>query len=81
MNDLDVNIAIWGIFLNATLREAIHPGQDYEVNSRYVKNNLRNSVGQFFNETGKLIGEQTEITCVNTNNFKELSWDVDKLIV
>ena len=32
MNDLDVTMAIWGIFLNATLRAAVHLGQDYEAN-------------------------------------------------
>ena len=50
MIDLDVNMANRGIFLN---------GQDYEANLRYVKNNLWNSVGQLFRETGKLISEQT----------------------
>ena len=64
LSDFDVNMAIWGIFLNATLRAAVHLGQDYEVNLRYVKNNLWNSVGQLSNETGKLISDQTEITGV-----------------
>ena len=45
MDDLDVNMAIWGVFLNATLRAAVHLGQDYEAKSRYVKNDLWNSVG------------------------------------
>ena len=27
MDDLDVNMAIWRIFLNATLRAAVHPGK------------------------------------------------------
>ena len=44
MNDLDVNMAFWCMFLNATLRAAVHLGEDYEVNLRYVKNNLWNSV-------------------------------------
>ena len=30
MDDLDVNVAIWGIFLNAALRAAVHLGQDCE---------------------------------------------------
>ena len=38
MNDLDVNMAIRSIFLNATLRAAVHLGQDCEVNLRFVKN-------------------------------------------
>ena len=68
-----MNMAIWGIFLNATLRAAVHLGQDYEANLRYVKNHLWNNVGQLFNETGKLSSEQKEITGVNTVNFKELT--------
>ena len=64
MDDLDVNMAIWSIFLNTTLQAAVHLGQDYEANLRYVKNHFWNSVGQSFNETGKLISEQKEITGV-----------------
>ena len=70
LSDFDVNMAIWGIFLNATLRAAVHLGQDYEVNLRYVKNNLWNSVGQLSNETGKLISDQTEITGVKDYWFQ-----------
>ena len=80
MNDLDVNMAIWCTFLNATLRAAVHLGQDHQANLRYVKNNLRNSVGQLFNETGKLISEQKEITGVSTIDFKD-AMDVEKLFV
>ena len=40
MDDLDVNMAIWGIFMNATLRAAVHLGQDCEANLQYVKNHL-----------------------------------------
>ena len=69
----DVNMAIWCMFLNTTLQAAVHLGQDYEANLRFVKNHFWNSVGQLFNETGKLISEQTEITGINTNNFKELT--------
>ena len=74
MDDLDVNAAIWGIFLNTTLQAAVHLGQDYEANVRYVKNHFWNSVGQLFNETGKLISEQTEITGVTTIEFKDSTW-------
>ena len=67
-------MAIWRIFLNATLRAAVHLGQDCEANFRYVKNNLWNSVGQVFNENEKLIGEQTEITGVTTIGFAGFTW-------
>ena len=74
MDDLDVNTAIFGIFLNATLRAAVRLGQDNEANLRYAKNNLWNSVGQFFRETGKLISEQKEITGVSTIEFQDDTW-------
>ena len=41
-----------GIFLNTTLQAAVNLGGDYEVNLRFVKNHLWNSVEQLFNETG-----------------------------
>ena len=74
MDDLDVNMAIWGIFLNATLRAAVHLGQDHEANLRQVKNNLWNSVGQLFRESGKLISDQSEITGIRTVYFQDATW-------
>ena len=68
------------MFLSATLQAAVHLRQDYDANLRYVKNHLWNSVGLLFNETGKLISEQKEITGVSTKGFKE-HVDVDKLTV
>ena len=69
-----MNAAIWGIVLNTTLQAAVHLEQDYEVNLRFVKDHLWNSVEQLFNETGRLIREQTEITGVHKINFNELTW-------
>ena len=74
MDDLDVNMATGCIFLNTTLRAAVHLGQDYESNLRYVKNNLCNSVGLLFHETGKLMSEQKEITGVSTIKFNDSTW-------
>ena len=37
MTDLDVNMDIWRIFMNATLRAAIHLGNDHDVNLRMYK--------------------------------------------
>ena len=74
MEDLDVYAAIWGIFLNTTLRAAVHLGRDYAENLRFVKNHIWDSLGQLFNETGKLISEQKEITGVSTFKFKDATW-------
>ena len=73
MDDLDVNMATF-FFLNTTLRAAVHLGQDYEVNLRFVKTHLWKSVEQLFNETGRLIRDQTEINGVTTIDFKEITW-------
>ena len=40
MDDVDVNIGFLVYILNATLRAAVHLGQDYEANLRFVKNHL-----------------------------------------
>ena len=74
MDDLDMNMSIWSIFLNATLRAAIHLGQDHMENLRFTKNYFWNSVGQSFNETGKPTSEQKEIPSVSTRDFKDATW-------
>ena len=44
MKDLDVNLAFCGVFMNTTLRAAVHLGKDYDANSRFVKKlSLENS--------------------------------------
>ena len=48
LNYLDENIAIWGICMNVTLQAAVHLGRDYMENLRFTKNQLVNSVKQFF---------------------------------
>ena len=75
MNDLDVKMAIWGIFRNATLRAAVHLGQDSVVNLRYVKNNIFEKCGTvMLRETGKLISDQNEITGKRTIDLKDATW-------
>ena len=58
MNDLNVNLSFWEHISECHPRAAVHLGQDYEANLRYVKNHLWNRRGQLFNETGKLISER-----------------------
>ena len=41
MEDLNVNAAaIWRMFMNTTLQETVHLGQDYDQNSPSVKNHF-----------------------------------------
>ena len=74
MDDLDVTMAIEGMFLNTSLRAAVRLGQDHEANLRYVQNHFWVSVGLLLNENEKLIGEQKEITVVSTIIFKDCEW-------
>ena len=69
-----MNAAICGIFLNATLQAAVHLGQDYAENLRFVQNHLWKSVKQLFKEPEKLIRNQTEITGVTTIDYQEHTW-------
>ena len=80
VNDSDVNMAIWGIFLHTTLRAAVYLGQDHDANFHYMNNNLGNSVELLFHETGKLISEQKEITGVSTVDFKDATWILTSLL-
>ena len=80
MEDLNVNAAVWDIYLNATPQAAVHLGQNHEVNLRFAKNHLWSAAEQLFNETGKLIRDQTEITGVTTIDFKELTWRSTSLL-
>ena len=60
MKDLNVNLAIWEMFMNTTLRAAVHLGQDYDMNLRFLKNHLWKTSGQLLRKTGKLVSGQPE---------------------
>ena len=74
MEDLDVNVAIWGVFMNATRKAAVHLGSDHDVNLRHVKNSFWRTTGQLFGETEKLISGQTETTGISLIVFKNLRY-------
>ena len=38
VEDLDMNLANWRMFMNTTLRAAVHLGKDCDTNLRFVKN-------------------------------------------
>ena len=37
MEDLNANAAVWRMFINAALHAAVHLGEDYDQNLRFVK--------------------------------------------
>ena len=67
-----MNVAIRGIFMNATLKAAIHLGNNHDVNLRHVKNSFLSYAGQLFGDIEKLVSGQTETTGVNLIDSKDL---------
>ena len=61
MEDLDVNTAIWGIFMSVTLQAAVHLGKDYTENLRSTKNQPKKSLRQLFQVTERLTTDRTGI--------------------
>ena len=77
MDDLDVNAAIWKMFMNTTLQAAVYLDQDYDQILRFVKNHFWSSLKKLCKETEKLIKDQKEKTGVTMIDYK----DYDKLAV
>ena len=50
MKDMDVNMATWGYLWNATLRAAIHHGNDHDVKLKNVQNSSWRTTGQLFGD-------------------------------
>ena len=74
MKYLNVNMAVSRILMNATLRAAIHFGNDHDVNLRNVQNSSWRSTGQLFGDTEKLISGQTETSGINLIDAQDLRW-------
>ena len=72
MKDLNVNLAIWRIFMKNTLRAAVHLGKDNDMNLRNVKNHLWKTTGQLFREKEKLVSGQTETVGISVIEFQDL---------
>ena len=71
-------MAIWSIFLNATLRAAVHLGQDYEANLRHAKKRMLD-FGQF--DFGQFdFGQLAEIELAEIEIGRSRNWPKSKLI-
>ena len=53
MEDLDVNLAIWEMFVNTTLRAAVHLGKDFDTNFKICKEKSLENCGTAFQGSGK----------------------------
>ena len=74
LNDLDVNTALWCIFMSVTPQAAVNLGQDYTENLRSTKNQPLKSVRQLFQTTARLITDQAQITGLTTIDWKQPLW-------
>ena len=80
MEDLNVNATIWRMFMNTTLQAAVHLGQDYDQNLRFVKNHFWSFLKKLFKGTENLINNQTEITGVSMIDYGDYTWRATSLL-
>ena len=59
--------------MNATLKAAVHLGNDHNVNLRHVKK-IFGDLQDNFSGREKLISGQTETTGISLINFQDLRW-------
>ena len=65
MDDLDVNAAIWSMFVKTTLQAAVYLGQDNDQNLRFVKNHFWSSLKNLFKDIENFIKDHNETTGVS----------------
>ena len=88
MEDLNVNLAISGMFMNTTLQATVHLGKDYDTNLHCAKNHIWDSLGQIFCEIKKLICELSEnldpktpqIVGLKIIEFEDTTWKSTSLL-
>ena len=74
MEDLNVTLAIWWIFMNTTLRAAVHLGEDYDMNLRFVKNHLWKTTGTAFQWNRKADQSSDRNHWQSMITFQDLRW-------
>ena len=74
MKNLDVNTAIWRIFMSDTLQAAAHLGKDCTENLRSSKNQPLTSLRQLLQAIERLITDQTEISGLTTIVWQQPMW-------
>ena len=68
------------MFMNTTLRAAVHLGNDDEANLRYVKNHLWKTAGLLFRETEELVSGQAETAGISVIDFQDIRWTSTSLL-
>ena len=66
MPDIDINSMVWGIFMSATVKAAVHLGQDYQENLRTTKKT------DFEKEL--ILKQRDEIFAISTVEWNTIPW-------
>ena len=75
MLELDVNAVIWGIFVSATMKAAVHLAQDYQNNLSTNKSTDFEKIKQLFDASQKFILDQRrEIHGISTIDWSTIPW-------
>ena len=81
MKDLKLNAAIWRMFMNTTLQAAVHLGQNYDQNLRFVKNHFWSSLKKLFKETENFDQEPERDHWCTNDWLRRAHMERDKLAV
>ena len=77
MEQVNTSLMIWGLFVTASMRAAVHLRKDYAENLRAAKNTKFSEIKPLFNITWQLILDQEdEILGVSTTGIKLHGWEV-----
>ena len=76
MLDIDINAMVWGIFLSAATKAAVHLGQNYQENLRTTKNTDVENVKLLCEISLRLILDQSEeiLGMISTTDWNTVPW-------
>ena len=78
--DEEKHSMIWGMFMAVTMNSATFMGKNYQNNCQSIANTTDLTLKKMFDISAKLVGEQDEISKVDTIRWEKHSWQYLSLI-
>ena len=78
--DEEEHSIIWGMFMAVTMESATFMGKNFQNNQNSIVNTADLTLKQMFDISSKLVGEQDEISTVDTIHLEKHSWKYLSLI-
>ena len=78
--DEEKHYIIWGMFMAVTMNSAVFMGKNYQNNCHSIANTTDLTLRQMFDISAKLVGEQDEISGLETIGWENHSWKYLSLI-